>query len=90
MQRKDEEWFLRPITDVHYGHPGHDREMFKETLDLIEKNDNYLAIGLGDYVENNTVTGRGAKTYDEEMPKAKIAKQQALLPSQEIREFREL
>ena len=87
MHRIDEEWFLRPLGDIHFGHPGHDAEMFKESLDLIAKSPNYLTIGMGDYVENNTVTGRGAKTFDEEMPLAQ--KMNSYLPSQEIRQFRE-
>lgn len=88
MNRKDEEWYLRPMGDIHFGHPGHDLEMFQESIDLVKNSPNYLTIGMGDFVENNTVTGRGAKTFDEEMPLAKKGK--ALLPSQEIREFREL
>jgi hypothetical protein len=68
MDKKDQEWFLLPLGDIHYGHPGHDAEMFDEALKKIEENDNYLTLGIGDYVENNTSQGRGAKTYDEEMP----------------------
>lgn len=86
MKRLDEVWKLRPLGDIHYGHPGHELEMFKESLDLIAKDPHYLTIGMGDYVENNTVTGRGAKTFDEEMPLAS----KSILPSQQIREFREL
>lgn len=88
MHSKNEEWFLRPLGDIHYGHPGHNSQMFKESIELVRDNPNYLTIGIGDYVENNTVTGRGAKTFDEEMPLAQ--KGNSILPSQEIREFREL
>ena len=88
MDRKDAEYFMLPLSDIHYGHPGHDIEMFKEKLDLIANSPNYLTIGMGDYVENNTVTGRGAKTFDEEMPLAQ--KGNSILPSQQIREFREM
>lgn len=88
MHSLTEEWFLRPLGDIHYGHPGHDEEMFKESIELIAKSQNYLTLGIGDYVENNTVTGRGAKTFDEEMPLAQ--KDKSILPSQQIREFIEL
>lgn len=90
MSSEDEEWFLRPMGDIHYGHPGCDIAMFKESLELIAKSPNYLTIGMGDFVENNTSKGRGSKTFDEEMPKAKLANGQPILSTQEIREFREL
>lgn len=87
MRKADEVYYLRPLGDIHFGHPGHDLEMFRESLRLIAKEPNYLTIGMGDYVENNTTMGRGAKTHDEEMSQKQRAN--VVLASQEIRAFRE-
>ena len=52
LEKKDDIFHLRPISDVHVGSPAFNQEKFEKTIDFIASNPNYLTIGMGDYIDN--------------------------------------
>lgn len=69
MQNKNDEFFLRPLGDIHYGYLGHDREKFLKDFNYVKDGANTFTLGMGDYFENNSLQGRGTsfnKHYDQQ------------------------
>jgi hypothetical protein len=58
MNSLDESWQVVPLGDIHYGALGCDEEKFLSVVKRISEGKNFLTIGMGDYVENNGITGR--------------------------------
>ena len=52
MKHLDDEYNLRPISDVHVGSPAFNKQKFEDTINFIAANSNYLTIGMGDYIDN--------------------------------------
>lgn len=52
LEKKDDHFHLRPISDVHVGSPAFNKEKFEKTIKFIQKTSNYLTIGMGDYIDN--------------------------------------
>ncbi|MGH7176211.1 MAG: metallophosphoesterase, partial [Tepidisphaeraceae bacterium] len=69
MEKKDDEFMLRPLGDIHFGYLGHDRQKFLKDFDWVKDTPNAFTIGMGDYFENNSLQGRGAglnKHFDQQ------------------------
>lgn len=58
MLSLDDVFQLVPVGDIHYGALGCDEEKFLSVIKRITEGKNFLTIGMGDYVENNGITGR--------------------------------
>lgn len=85
MKSLNEKWHLLPLGDIHYGNPAHDNKAFRRALRRVKNHPNYLTIGMGDYVENNSaINERSLKTFDSEAL-AKEGKDGLL--SEQIRKF---
>lgn len=88
MPKIDETFCLVPLGDIHYGSPNHDREEFLKHVKQVVDTDNYFTMGMGDYIENNVVTARDQQSKAFSTEQAAASK--TPLPTQELREFREI
>lgn len=87
MEKKDDQYYLLPLGDIHWNNPGCDVEMFRRKRNLIRDNPYYITVLIGDNTENNNSENeRSLATFDPEML-ALMGKKG--LPSQQIREIRE-
>jgi len=60
LKKKDDIINLRPIGDPHIGNLAWDEKKYLETLDYIAKHDNYITIGMGDYIDNVMAWANGS------------------------------
>lgn len=68
MKKFEDEYFLRPLNDIHFGNPCFDEEFFEKNISWIENNPYALTLGIGDNIENNnSFNERSLKTFDPEM-----------------------
>lgn len=50
--KKDDNWYVRPISDPHVGHANFDLEVFNKTVKLISERNNYSTWFNGDLTDH--------------------------------------
>ena len=60
LPKKDSVIQLRPLGDIHLGNLGCDIDKFMKSVDTIANNDDYITIGMGDYIDNVMAYANGA------------------------------
>ena len=52
LPKKDSVIHLRPLGDIHLGNLGCDVRKFMKDVEFLKKHDDYIVIGMGDYIDN--------------------------------------
>jgi len=64
LEKKDDIFHLEPLGDIHVGHAGFNKELYKERINAIAKADNRYTIFMGDQLDAITVFD---KRYNSDM-----------------------
>ena len=51
LQKKDDIIHLEPLSDIHVGHIGFDKDLYKNRINAIAKEDNRYTLFLGDQLD---------------------------------------
>lgn len=60
LDKPDDHFSVRPISDIHIGHLGFDQAKFERTINKIAKTKNLYTIGVGDYIDNVQAWANGS------------------------------
>jgi len=60
LPKKDSIINLRPLGDIHLGNLGCDIEKYMKNIEYIAKHDDYITIGMGDYIDNVMAYANGS------------------------------
>lgn len=60
LPKKDSIIHLRPLGDIHLGNLGCDIDKYVKNIEFLKKNDDYIVIGMGDYIDNVMAYANGS------------------------------
>ena len=58
LDKKDDVFHLEPLGDIHIGHAGFDKELYKKRISAIAKQKNRYTLFMGDQLDAITVYDR--------------------------------
>ena len=59
LEKKDDDFSVRPIGDIHVGNQGFNRKKFEKDIMKLAKLYNFFTIGMGDYIDNIMAWAQG-------------------------------